>query len=104
MGEDDAFDVLLSHFADPAVGMVGAHPVPVNGRGTFLGHEVHLQWRLHDRTARPSPKLGEMVAFRNVGPSIPLDTAVDELSIQALITQLGYRLLDEPRGGVYNTR
>ncbi|HEX5303352.1 MAG TPA: glycosyltransferase [Streptosporangiaceae bacterium] len=100
--EDGAFDVLLRHFADPAVGMVGGHPVPVNGTGTFLGHAVHLQWHLHDRIARRSPKLGEMVAFRNVVPSIPIDTAVDELSIQALITQLGYRLVYEPQAIVYN--
>jgi biofilm PGA synthesis N-glycosyltransferase PgaC len=102
MVEDGAFDVLLQHFEDPAVGMVGGHPVPVNGSGTFLGHAVHLQWRLHDRIARDLPKLGEMVAFRNVVPSIPLDTAVDELSIQALVTQLGYRLVYEPRAVVYN--
>ncbi|MBO0884203.1 MAG: diguanylate cyclase, partial [Mycobacterium sp.] len=82
--------------------MAGGHPIPVNGAGTFLGHAVHLQWRLHDRIARESPKLGEMVAFRNVVPSIPLDTAVDELSIQALVTQLGYRLVYEPRAAVYN--
>jgi hypothetical protein len=100
--EEGAFDVLLRHFEDPAVGMVGGHPVPVNGTGTFLGHAVHLQWRLHDRIARKSPKLGEMVAFRNVVPSIPLDTAVDELSIQALVTQLGYQLVYEPRAAVYN--
>ena len=100
--EDGAFDILLRHFDDPAVGMVGGHPVPVNGSGTFLGHAVHLQWRLHDRIARHSPKLGEMVAFRNVVPSIPLDTAVDELSIQALVTQLGFRLVYEPRAVVYN--
>lgn len=100
--EEGAFDVLLRHFEDPAVGMVGGHPVPVNGTGTFLGHAVHLQWRLHDRIARESPKLGEMVAFRNVVPSIPLDTAVDELSIQALVTQLGYQLVYEPRAAVYN--
>jgi Glycosyl transferase family 2 len=100
--EDAAFDILLRHFDDPAVGMVGGHPVPVNGSGTFLGHAVHLQWRLHDRIARHSPKLGEMVAFRNVVPSIPLDTAVDELSIQALVTQLGFRLVYEPRAVVYN--
>ena len=29
--EDGAFDVLLRHFDDPAVGMVGGHPTPVNG-------------------------------------------------------------------------
>jgi biofilm PGA synthesis N-glycosyltransferase PgaC len=102
MVDGGAFDVLLQHFEDPTVGMVGGHPIPVNGDGTFLGHAVHLQWRLHDRIARDSPKLGEMVAFRNVVPSIPLDTAVDELSIQALITQLGYRLVYEPRAVVYN--
>src|SRR5437588_4741500 len=46
--------------------------------------------------------LGEVVAWRNVVPHIPLDTAVDEISIQALITQLGYRLVYEPEALVYN--
>jgi poly-beta-1,6-N-acetyl-D-glucosamine synthase len=100
--KEGTLDALLRHFGDPAVGMVGGHPVPVNRETTFLGHAVHLQWRLHDRIARESPKLGEIVAFRNVVPSIPLDTAVDEISIQALITQLGYRLVYEPEAIVYN--
>jgi glycosyltransferase involved in cell wall biosynthesis len=100
--KDGTIDALLSHFADPKVGMVGGHPIPVNPEDTFLGHAVHLQWRLHDRIARHSPKLGEIVAFRNVVPSIPLDTAVDEISIQALITQLGYELVYEPAAVVYN--
>lgn len=102
VAEEGAFDTLLRHFEDPAVGMVGARPVPVNSDETFLGHAVHLQWHLHDRIARKTPKMGEVVAFRNVIPSIPLDTAVDELSIQALTTQLGYRLVYEPRAVVYN--
>jgi hypothetical protein len=82
--------------------MVGGHPMPVNGEATFLGHAVHMQWRLHDRIARQVPKLGEIVAFRNVIPGIPLDTAVDEISVQALISQLGYRLVYEPQAVVYN--
>lgn len=102
MVEDGSFEHLLKHFSDPAVGMAGGRPVPVNGTGTFLGHAVHLQWNLHDRIARKSPKLGELIAFRNIVPSIPLDTAVDELSIQALVTQLGYRLVYESRAVVYN--
>jgi poly-beta-1,6-N-acetyl-D-glucosamine synthase len=100
--EDGTIDALLRHFEDPGVGMVGGHPIPVNPETTFLGHAVHLQWRLHDRIARESPKLGEIVAFRNVVPSIPTDTAVDEISIQALVTQLGYRLVYEPEAIVYN--
>jgi len=100
--KDGAVDALLRRFEDPTVGMAGGHPIPVNRETTFLGHAVHLQWRLHDRIARQSPKLGEIVAFRNVVPGIPLDTAVDEISIQALITQLGYRLVYEERAIVYN--
>ena len=82
--------------------MVGGHPIPVNHESTFLGHAVHLQWRMHDRIARETPNLGEIVAFRNVVPSIPSDTAVDEISIQALVEQLGYRLVYEPQAIVYN--
>jgi poly-beta-1,6-N-acetyl-D-glucosamine synthase len=100
--KDGAIDALLRQFEDPAVGMVGGHPIPVNLETTFLGHAVHLQWRMHDQIARRSPKLGEIVAFRNVVPSIPDDTAVDEISIQALITRLGYRLVYEPEAIVYN--
>jgi biofilm PGA synthesis N-glycosyltransferase PgaC len=100
--EDGTLEALLRPFEDPSVGMVGGRPTPVNGESTFLGHAVHLQWRLHDQIARDAPKLGEIVAFRNVVPSIPVDTAVDEISIQALITQLGYRLVYEPDAVVYN--
>jgi poly-beta-1,6-N-acetyl-D-glucosamine synthase len=100
--EDGTIDALLRHFEDPRVGMVGGHPIPVNRETTFLGHAVHLQWRMHDRIARDTPKLGEIVAFRSVVPSIPTDTAVDEISIQALVEQLGYRLVYEPQAVVYN--
>lgn len=100
--DDGALETLVGHFSDPTVGMAGGRPVPVNSETGLLGHAVHLQWRLHDRVARKSPKLGEIVAFRNLVPAIPPDTAVDELSIQALISQLGYRLVYEPRAVVYN--
>src|SRR5829696_2341976 len=100
--EDGTIDAMLRYFEEPGVGMAGGHPIPVNPETTFLGHAVHLQWRLHDRIARESPKLGEIVAFRNVVPRIPTDTAVDEISIQAVVTQLGYRLVYEPQAIVYN--
>jgi hypothetical protein len=100
--KDGTVNVLLGHFQDPTVGMVGAHPVPVNGESTFLAHAVRLVWQVHDQIAREAPKLGEVVAFRNVVPGIPVDTSVDEISIQALVSQLGYRLVYEPRAIVYN--
>ncbi|MBA2284900.1 MAG: glycosyltransferase, partial [Ktedonobacteraceae bacterium] len=100
--ESSAIEVLCAPFKDPAVGMVGGRPIPVNDRTTFMGHAVHLLWRLHDRVARQTPKLGEVIAFRNVISGIPATSAVDEISIQALISQLGYRLLYKPECVVYN--
>src|SRR5487761_1987115 len=100
--KDGTLELLVAPFHDDKAGMVGAHPIPVNDDRTFLGYTVHLLWDLHDRVARVAPKLGEVVAFRNVVPHIPPDTAVDEISIQALITQLDLQLIYEPRAIVYN--
>src|SRR6266480_5396530 len=100
--EVSAFEYLCAPHKDPKIGMVGGRPVPVNDPTTFMGHAVHLLWRLHDRLARTQPKLGEVIAFRNVISGIPIDSPVDEISIQALISQLGYQLIYEPACIVYN--
>ncbi len=100
--EDSAIENLCAPFKDPLIGMVGGRPVPVNDPSTFMGHTVHLLWRLHDRVARVHPKLGEVIAFRNVISGIPIDSAVDEISIQALITQLGFKLIYRPDCVIYN--
>ncbi len=100
--ETSALEYLCSPFRDPKIGMVGGCPVPVNDPATFMGHVVHLLWRLHDQLARAHPKLGEVIAFRNVIAGIPSDSPVDEISIQALISQLGYELIYEPACIVYN--
>jgi len=100
--EKNALEKLCAHFIDTTIGMAGARPVPVNDSDTFVGHAVHLLWRLHDRMARRSPKLGEVVAFRNVVPQIPNDTAVDEISIQAIIAKHQLKLVYEPEAVVYN--
>lgn len=100
--ERDTLEQLCLHFTNPDVGMVGAHPIPVNDQDTFVGHAVHLLWLLHDRMARRSPKLGEVVAFRNLIESIPTDTAVDEISIQAAISAQHLHLVYEPEALVYN--
>ncbi|HVB20927.1 MAG TPA: glycosyltransferase [Ktedonobacteraceae bacterium] len=100
--EKTTLEKLCTHFNDPAVGMVGARPVPVNDQYTFVGYAVHLLWRLHDRMARRSPKLGEAVAFRNILNSIPVASAVDEISIEASVASSGLQLVYEPAALVYN--
>ena len=100
--DEMAIEHLCSPFKNPEIGMAGGRPIPVNDPDTFMGHAVHLLWRLHDRVALKHAKLGEVIAFRNVISGIPTNSAVDEISIQALISQLGYKLVYTPECIVYN--
>ena len=95
-----AIGALLRRLEDPEVGVVGGRPVPMNDESTFIGFACNLLWRLHhviSESTPENPKCGEMIAFRRrVGerwlvPAIPVDSAVDEVSIQSLIHQAGLR-------------
>ncbi len=96
------YEELVLPFLTPEVGMTGARPIPVNRTDCFMGCCVHFLWGLHHRLASDSPKLGELVAFRDVVSRIPEDTAVDEASIEELVTGAGYKLAYAPQSIVYN--
>lgn len=93
---------LIRPFTDPKVGMTGARPVPVDSLSTFMGFCANFLWNMHHQLAQRSPKLGEMVAFRSVLQKIPEDTAVDEASIEAVITAQGYEIKYAQDALVYN--
>ncbi len=59
-------------------------------------------WSLHHRIALMTPKLGELVAFRNFIQKIPNDTAVDEACIEAIVRKAGYELYYVPDAIVQN--
>lgn len=91
--QDDAIEKLVVPFADPEMGMTGAHPVPVNDREEFLGFVVHMLWGLHHELNREGKfKAGELVAFRHIFKRIPNHTAVDEASVEPIIRAQGYRV------------
>lgn len=100
--QPDTIEKLFDPFEDESVGMSGARPVPVDDPNTFLGFVVHLLWNLHHEIALHNPKLGELIGFRNVIPQIPSRSAVDEASLEALITQRGYKLAYSPTSIVHN--
>jgi glycosyltransferase involved in cell wall biosynthesis len=93
---------LTLHFADPQVGMTGARVVPLNDPRTFMGFAVQMLWHVHHRLSLRWPKLGELVAFRNVALTLPEDTPTDEVALEALLTGKGYRLVYAPEAIVYN--
>jgi|GEM_PF-720304 len=97
-----AIEHLVQPFNDPNVGMTGARVVPLNDPRTFLGFTVQLLWHMHHRMALRWPKLGELVAFRNVVPALPADSATDEVALEALVTAQGYQLAYAPEAVVYN--
>lgn len=97
-----AINKLVAPFALPAVGMSGGRPIPINLPDTFIGYAVNLLWSLHHAISLASPKLGELIAFRNFIQNIPKNTAVDEASIEAMVTKAGYELRYVPEAIVRN--
>jgi poly-beta-1,6-N-acetyl-D-glucosamine synthase len=100
--DNNTIERLVSPFEDAEIGMAGAHPMPVNDPKLFLGFAVHMLWRLHHLIALTKPKMGEMVAFRNVIESIPTNSAVDEDSIEVEIIKKGYKTIYCPMAVVRN--
>jgi poly-beta-1,6-N-acetyl-D-glucosamine synthase len=98
----DSIEHLLEPFADPRVGMTGARVVPLNSPTTFFGFAVQMLWFVHHHLALRKPKLGELVACRNVIADFPEDTATDDLALEALVTRLGFQLAYAPKAIVYN--
>ena len=100
--EKGVLDKLVAPFEDPNIGMTGAHPIPVNSKNNFIGFAVHFMWTLHHKIALDTPKLGELVAFRNCVKEISRETAVDEASIEAIVRKAGYELYYVPDAVVRN--
>lgn len=93
---------IVDAFKDPDVGMVGSRPVTTNDLRTHMGRVSRILWEGHHHLAMTHPKMGELVAWRNVFDSIPSFSSVDEAAIEAKIIEQGYRLEYEPRAVTYN--
>ncbi len=106
-GADLVFDpnvvkLMLEPFDDPDVGMVGAHPTPVDAPDNFFGYAVNLMWSLHHDISMRDPKMGELIAFRNVFRRLDPNIICDELAAHQLIRSAGYKLMYAPDARVYN--
>jgi len=97
-----AIEKLVLPFRDPKIGATGGRPIPVNKSDTFMGYAVQLLWRLHHRMALIRPKLGEVIAYRKIMDAIPVDSAVDEASIEAIMHRNKLRLRYIPDAIIHN--
>ena len=97
-----ALQRLVEPFADPSVGMTGAHPVPTNRGASAVDRMVRLQWELHHRISLRAPKMGELIAFRRDIPRLDPETAVDEAYIEAMVRGRGQDVVYVPGAEVFN--
>ena len=93
---------MIRPFKNQSIGIVGSRPVPVNNPDSFFGFASHLIWDLHHQISLSSPKMGEFIAFRKIFKRIPVTSAVDEASIEALIRGQGYKAFYASSAIIYN--
>ena len=99
---NNTVDKIISPLKEQGIGIVGSHPIPVNDPNSFFGFAAHLMWGLHHQISLKSPKMGECIAFRKIFKQIPLTSAVDEASIEALIRGQGYKAFYASKAIIYN--
>jgi poly-beta-1,6-N-acetyl-D-glucosamine synthase len=98
-----AVEHLVRMFADPTVGMVGAQKVAVNTPDHIVGLLSHLRLRMEHELCLEIPRLGEMIAFRKFFDQIPIDVAMDEAFVEAIVVKRGLGVRYAPDAIVYNT-
>src|ERR1700736_3627915 len=100
--EPQTVEALTAPLSDPAVGMVGSHPMPLNSSADFIGFTVQLLWQLHHEVSLRNPKMGELIAFRNVFRGLNPDTPADEVQIEHGVRSVGYEIRYAPDAIVHN--
>jgi len=99
---EDTIEKMVRMFRDPAVGMTGAQKVAVNTPDHIVGLLSHLRLAMEHQLCLEIPRLGELIAFRKVFDQMPLDVAMDEAFVEALIIRRGMQVRYAPDAVVYN--
>ena len=76
--------------------------MPVNPRDNLIGFTVHMLWEMHHQLSLIHPKLGELIAFRNIGVTIPECQSTDEDYIRMSIERNGFSVVYAPEAVVMN--
>ena len=89
-GNNSSLNNLIKPFSDPKVGIVGGHPVPTNNPNSIVGFASQMLWSMHHHLSMIYPKIGELVAFRDIGTHLPLHSQSDEDIIRMKLEEAGY--------------
>ncbi|HSV42493.1 MAG TPA: glycosyltransferase [Methanomassiliicoccales archaeon] len=97
-----SLNALTMPFLDEKIGVAGGRPVPVNPRNTIVGFAVNMLWDMHHHLSLIYPKVGEMMAFRNLNIQIPTGMQSDEDLIRMDLEKKGLRSVYVPEARVVN--
>ncbi|MCE5296060.1 MAG: glycosyltransferase [Euryarchaeota archaeon] len=97
-----SLNALVAPFTDEKVGVAGGRPMPVNSRNSIVGFAVFMLWDMHHRLSLIYPKVGEMMAFRNMHVQIPTGMQSDEDLIRMDLERKGLRSVYVPEATVIN--
>jgi biofilm PGA synthesis N-glycosyltransferase PgaC len=100
--KEGCLQALVGPFEDDKVAVAGGHPQPVNDRRTAVGFAVFMLWDMHHRLSLIYPKVGEVMAFRNLHIQIPTGMQSDEDLIRMDLERKGFRSVYAPDAIVLN--
>jgi biofilm PGA synthesis N-glycosyltransferase PgaC len=99
---EDAIENMVRMFRNPAVGMTGAQKVAVNTPDQIVGLLSYLRLQMEHQLCLEIPRLGELIAFRKVLDQLPVDVAMDEAFVEAVIIRGGMQVRYAPDAIVYS--
>ena len=97
-----SLDYLIKPMEDPKVGVVGGHPYPTNDPSDIAGFTVQLVWVMHHHISLVNPKVGEIMAFRDIGTVLPTDMQSDEDILRMELEKKGFRTVYAPEASILN--
>lgn len=101
LASNRSLESLVSPLINRRVGMTGGHPIPLNSTDHLAGFSSHLIWVFHHQIASNYTKIGELIAFRDVGIELPIDTQSDEDYIRKNIEEHGLNVIYVPDATTY---
>lgn len=89
-GDIDSLKNLIKPFSNSKVGIVGGRPIPTNDPNSIVGFASQMLWSMHHHLSIIYPKIGELVAFRDIGTHLPSNSQSDEDIIRMKLEEAGY--------------
>jgi cellulose synthase/poly-beta-1,6-N-acetylglucosamine synthase-like glycosyltransferase len=103
LAQNDSLSNLIRPLIDSKdVGIVGGHPVPTNPKKSIAGFASNFLWVLHHHISMIHPKIGELLAFRDIGTRLPLNSQSDEDILRMKLEEAGYTSVYAPNALVLN--